>query len=188
MYGERGSFRIYDLNIKVKYLNHGNRDFSTETIGICGNSEAERVLIELVGEQFFSNKSPSRVSGFYDCENISKCFVYGKSYDIMLFNSCINIKDSIAEAKQEYKNSSGVVEVKSYEMNGMFLDCKKISNCGAKGEGAGFTGCVGVRYCYSLGLTGSIYTDSYASNSKTADYACADTPAGGFNDTTNPSA
>ena len=34
--------------------------------------------------------------------------------------------------------------------------------------------------------TTTVFENCYASNSKTSTYACADTPEGGFNNTTNP--
>lgn len=59
----------------------------------------------------------------------------------------------------------------------------------AIGQGNGFNECTGVFKCKANGQCSSdVFCDCFASNSKTADYACADTSAGGFNNTANPSA
>ena len=125
-------------------------------------------------------------SNTYDLKNITNCtandFRQGENYfncTANCFWGCRNLSKCTAEHLSTGKGGYG------------FRSCYNLIDCNGAGtgtiEGYGFESCTGVFRCKGRGSTG-VFKDCYASQSKTADYACADTPAGGFNDTTNPSA
>ena len=74
-----------------------------------------------------------------------------------------------------------------------FMSCTNLTNCAGTGTGAsngyGFKSCMLVSRCKAGGhCFTNVFDDSYASSTKNSTYACADTPEGGFNNTTNPPA
>lgn len=125
-------------------------------------------------------------SYFYESKNIINCtakeFRQGENYfncTATSFSGCRNLSKCTAENLSSGKGGYG------------FRSCYNLIDCNGVGtgtiEGYGFESCTGVFRCKGRGSTG-VFKDCYASQSKTTDYACADTPAGGFNDTTNPPA
>lgn len=120
------------------------------------------------------------LKGFYSCRNLDKCFCTGVieqgSYNqILMYHICENVNQC-----------SCTFTDFSHETNG-FYRCKGLFMCGGIMPVL-FNDCNGVICCKAFGKCNIVFTNCYASNADTADYACADTPAGGFNDTTNPSA
>lgn len=123
--------------------------------------------------------------GFMNCVNLSHCvsITRGNSGISHGFNKCSNLSLCSGEGYgNEISNLGGFG----------FSDCTNLNNCMGIGIGKGcsaFVNCLGVSKCKAGGrCTTGVFIRSYASQASRSDYACADTPAGGFNDTTNPSA
>jgi hypothetical protein len=122
-----------------------------------------------------------RGKGFYNCKNLINCTCkVTEEGDCIAFSNCENIINCTGYGRGD--NGYG------------FRDCKNLTNCKGigvieyeEGSGYGFYNCRAVYHCKAGGsCTSGVFNQCYASNSSIADYACADTPAGGFNDTTNP--
>lgn len=119
--------------------------------------------------------------GFYYCNNLTNCNGTGKGGNNGYgFHDCTNLT-----------NCDGVGNG-SYMPVG-FRNCISLTNCKGTGKGGsngyGFQGCTLVSKSKAGGnCTTRVFDTSYASNSKTNTYVCADTAEGGFNDTTNPTA
>jgi hypothetical protein len=134
--------------------------------------------------------------GFRDCESILHCNYEGNinvpndtsaklGSRMFGFAYCRDIRNCMGNV-----NANGGTGEKCY----IFYFCKGVMQSRARAlttgtYGYGFSGCNSVHQCSASGkCTSDVFEKCYASNANTAEYACADTPAGGFNDTTNPSA
>lgn len=141
--------------------------------------------------------------GFIDCLNLTNCtaVAYG-NVNGNAFNSCENLTNCKGTATggnngygfQNCNNLTNCEGVgKGSYMPAGFRNCVSLTNCKGTGEGGtngyGFQGCTLVSKCKAGGKsTIRVFDTSYASQAKTTAYACADTPEGGFNDPTNPTA
>lgn len=129
--------------------------------------------------------------GFSECENILYCRAYGEASGSSEgsftygFYRCNKINSCYGETNVIEGNNNSAIP---------FFNCERLTHCEVKmnsidSKGFGFLDCKAVFQCKAKGrCIEGVFSNCYASNSITADYACADTPAGGFNDTTNPSA
>ena len=109
--------------------------------------------------------------GFNSCANLTNCTGTGSNTG---FHLCSNLTNC---------TGTGI----SYGFN----SCANLTNCTGTGTGAdngcGFKLCNNVIGCKAGGhCTTTVFENCYASSSNTSTYACADTPNGGFNNTTNP--
>ena len=118
---------------------------------------------------------------FYNCSNLTNCTGSstgtGSCYS---FYNCSNLTNCTG--------SSTSTEGYGYS----FYNCSNLTNCTGSStgtEGYGFCYCYGVSRCKANGnCTTEVFNSCVASQSYKSTYAVADTPAGGFNDTTNPTA
>ena len=135
--------------------------YGDKTLPLCGFYTSNNIV-----NSSAVVKGIDKVSVFYNCNFITNCVGDGSLTDddggeCFGFKGCTNIHNSQGSGKvtNEYSEGYG------------FRDCKGVVSCKAKAK-----------------CTTSVFSKCYASNVLTSEYTCADTPAGGFNDTTNPSA
>ena len=133
--------------------------------------------------------------GFYSCTDLANCTGTGEGFGESFGGSTGTGKGYGFHGCTNLTNCTGTGEgfgESMYVFSSGFYDCTSLTNCIGTGEsslaGYGFYMCYGVSACKAGGncATG-VFNGCYASLSKTSDYACADTPNGGFNNTTNPS-
>ena len=123
--------------------------------------------------------------GFMSCTNLTNCSGYGYGTDYVYgFFRCTNLTTCSG-----YGNGYGYGYVYG------FHSCTNLTNCSGAGIGTGtgygygFSSCNVVIGCRAgAHCRTDVFEECYASNTKTSTYACADTPNGGFNNTTNPAA
>lgn len=121
---------------------------------------------------------------FYKCTSLTNCLGEGNGQ----FSPCPGFEDCA-----NLTNCTGVSEGSEADGWG-FYKCTSLTNCTGKGnglygasKGRGFYLCYGLSRCKAGGhCSTEVFNDCYASLSRTDTYACADTPAGGFNNIDNP--
>ena len=142
-------------------------------------------------------------TSFERCDNLVNCTGEGSSTNSYGFGfaSCTNLANCTGTGSSTYANGISFDRCDNlvnctgtgygYGYGKGFDKCTKLTNCSGTGtgtEGTGFSDCSGVSKCKAGGnCTSEVFLDSYASQSMNNTYACADTPEGGFNNTTNPS-
>ena len=130
-------------------------------------------------------------TGFYLCANLTNCTGTGISYG---FNSCANLTNCTGTGSRTgFHLCTNLTNCTGTGINYGFNSCANLTNCTGTGTGGdngyGFKLCNNVIGCKAGGhCTTAVFENCYASNSNTSTYACADTPNGGFNNTTNPPA
>ena len=118
---------------------------------------------------------------FYNCSNLTNCTgsttSTGSCYS---FYNCSNLTNCTG--------SSTSTEGYGYS----FYNCSNLTNCTGSStgtEGYGFCYCYGVSRCKANGnCTTKVFNECFASQSYNSTYTVANTPEGGFNNTTNPTA
>ena len=123
--------------------------------------------------------------GFYSCTNLTNCSVSGScSCSGSAFHSCTNIARTSGRGASSGSGSGFG-----------FNACTNITNCSGSGAnsgsglGFGFFLCKTVICCKAGGhCKSAVFSDCYSTTQTSSTYACADTPNGGFNNTTNPPA
>lgn len=148
---------------------------------------------------------------FYTCSNLLNCTgtskVNGSGIarcfrDCLVLTNCIGSGTSAGGSCFGFVNSSNLTNCQGTgTTNGQsvgivgygFHSCENLSNCVGTGVavagngGYGFTNCKNVIGCKAGShCTVAVFNESYASKAETSNYSCADTPEGGFNNTTNP--
>lgn len=128
--------------------------------------------------------------GFHNCISLTNCTVEsgilsGVSY-IYGFSNCAYLTNCQAQLNG---TSYGVKASNVFGFN----QCENLTNCMSSGtgktKGYGFYYCKGVFKCKAhKHCTSDVFYQSFATHSQTNTYICADTPEGGFNYVTNPSA
>lgn len=156
-------------------------DVSTNCFGSCVNLYNCTAISENGYEAYV----------FSNCQNLNNCHATGSSEKLTYaFFSCTALQQCVAhaEARNADRKFLGGCAVG-------FRTCKDVINCKGSGvsvpstsdyTGYGFSNCKGVYRCKQNKKSSTeTFTGSYFSNTNTADYKCADTLNGGFNDTTN---
>lgn len=130
-------------------------------------------------------ESTSTANGFNKCDSLFGCRGKGNGNGGGGFINCNYLVNctGVAFGTSSSKTANG------------FSGCHNLVNCigsgnNPNGTGYGFAECTVVHGCKAGGFCSTSVFNSrcYASYASSNDYKCADTPAGGFNNTTNPSA
>lgn len=132
--------------------------------------------------------------GISGCTNVVNCKATGIKTSTNTISpngtgiyNCVNVVNCVG---------IGEVTVSSSTMSGSgFRLCKNVSNCTGTGtaagstKGYGFDNCTGIHNCKAGGhCTTAVFFESSANQGDyNSTYAAANTPNGGWNDTTNPS-
>lgn len=146
-------------------------------------------------------------SGFYQCSNLKNCYthnyhlynMYGGDTECIGFNECSNLTECSGSVEAIGSHSGsinyGYVFYKCINLMGCSASCISKKRNDTSGTlldyttAWGFGECNVVSKCKASGkCAGGVFTSCYASNANNSTYAVADTPEGGFNNTTNPTA
>ena len=191
----RYDYRMTNVNVEIAGSGYGSTAITSYCFHSCIN------LSNCCGDSYDTGSS----YGFHSCKNLSNCYGNGRGiYTGNGFHSCENLSNCIGTGSGDQQG----------EVTGAgFHSCKNLSNCygNGRGIGYGFHSCENLSNCIGTGMavagnggygftncktvigckagshcTVAVFNESYASNTETSNYTCADTPEGGFNNTTNP--
>lgn len=157
---------IFDSTIKIRCENNNNKGMMQGyAVWYCNKIYRCTVIVtDIIGEYV------QEVFPFLLCDYIEYCTA--KSIEFPCFSLCKNIKNSTGESDSfVYSKCDGLDNCTGYA-DWLVSECKRVRYCKAS------------KHCRS----GVFEIFCYASSEANDKYIPADTPEGGFNDTTNPPA
>lgn len=187
----------YWLTNKASGTSSGGNDFTSVLIKkgtwtFTGNT----VELDTIGTLYVEGEAGSKLS-FTNTDTALQYSSLDKTLERSMYNVHVNVNHSTRPTHgflfcSNLTNCSSVANSNTNQAVS-FSNCFNLTNCCAQAKGSsgintGFSSCTLVSKCRALGhCTNTVFTLSYASNSKGQSNACDDTAEGGFNDKTNPS-
>jgi hypothetical protein len=183
------------------------------TIAVVGEP-GSKVTLNDVTKGLYYNTVPDTNDYYIQNVHIEININSSINEDSSVFYKCARLSNCNAIISSEMSSDTGRILIgydycedlngcygKSFSVNNRshmgFKECKRLYNCRGSGRtnnskysvAVGFWHCNGVILCGANGYsTEGVYIDCFSTITPSGSYLCADTPAGGFNDTTNPSA
>lgn len=129
-------------------------------------------------------------SSFYECDYLEGCVANRGFVDcehLTLCRSSVTSGNAYGDCNYLFNCTASIVGRSASAV--CFNNCTVVIGCVAfmsteeNISGLGYSGCKKVQQCSAVGADSiaNAYSSSYASSTTSSSYACADTPAGGFN-------